>query len=244
VPAAGPAFAYVATGTWSLVGVELREPVLTEDARKANFTNEAGVDGTVRFLRNAMGLWLLQECERVWSRAGGAPVLAELLRAAAAEPAFRAVVDPDDPAFLPPGDMPARIAQFCRRTGQPVPSTPAVVTRCVLESLALAHRRGVRAARQLSGQAVDVVHLVGGGSRNELLCQLTADACGLPVLAGPVEASAFGNVLVQARTLGVPLPDLAAMRALLARAQPVRRYEPGGNAAAWRAAEERVFAAA
>ncbi|MEU6207467.1 rhamnulokinase family protein [Micromonospora musae] len=236
VPASGENFAYISCGTWSLVGVELDAPVLTEASRRANFTNESGVDGSIRYLRNVMGLWLLQESMRAWGTAD----LPELLRRAADEPAFRSVVDPDDPAFLPPGDMPARLAQACRRAGEPVPSTPAGTVRCILDSLALAHRRAVRQAQQLSGRQVETVHVVGGGARNALLCQLTADACGLPVLAGPVEATAFGNVLVQARTAGAVEGDLAALRALLRETQPVVRYEPRGAQAAWRAAEERL----
>ncbi|WP_255510659.1 rhamnulokinase family protein [Micromonospora sp. WP24] len=236
VPASGENFAYISCGTWSLVGVELDAPVLTEASRRANFTNESGVDGSIRYLRNVMGLWLLQESMRAWGTAD----LPELLRRAADEPAFRSVVDPDDPAFLPPGDMPARLAQACRRAGEPVPTTPAGTVRCILDSLALAHRRAVRQAQQLSGRQVETVHVVGGGARNALLCQLTADACGLPVLAGPVEATAFGNVLVQARTAGAVEGDLAALRALLRETQPVVRYEPRGAQAAWRAAEARL----
>ncbi|MEV4811687.1 rhamnulokinase [Micromonospora avicenniae] len=236
VPASGQHFAYISCGTWSLVGVELDAPVLTGASRRANFTNESGVDGSIRYLRNVMGLWLLQESVRAW---GGAD-LPDLLRRAAAEPAFRSVVDPDDPAFLPPGDMPARVARACRRAGEPVPATPAATVRCILDSLALAHRRAVRQAQQLSGRHVDSVHVVGGGARNSLLCQLTADACGLPVLAGPVEATALGNVLVQARTAGVVGGDLPALRALLRETQQVVRYEPRGTEAAWRAAEDRM----
>ncbi|MFC9977416.1 rhamnulokinase family protein [Spirillospora sp. NPDC127200] len=235
VPAADERFAYVSCGTWSLVGVELPAPVLSEAGRKANFTNEAGVDGTIRYLRNVMGLWLLQESLRAW----GNPDLPELLARAAEAPAFRSVVDPDAPEFLPPGDMPSRIADHCRRTGQPVPADPPQVVRCIMDSLALGHRATLRRAMELSGREVEVVHLVGGGSRNALLCQLTADACGLPVLAGPVEATALGNVLVQARSFGL-LKDLAEMRALVAETQSLRRYEPRGDEAAWTEAASRV----
>ncbi|MFB4275979.1 rhamnulokinase family protein [Nonomuraea sp. MTCD27] len=236
VPASGPAFAYVSCGTWSLAGVELPEPVLTPRSRAANFTNEAGIDGTVRYLRNVMGLWLLQECLRAWPGSD----LGELLAAAAGEPAFAAVVNPDEPVFMPPGDMPARIAAECRRTGQRPPSSPAAFVRCVLESLALGHRLAVRQAMELSGRDVEVVHLVGGGSRNELLCQFTADACGLPVVAGPAEATTFGNVLVQARAAGL-VSGLDEMRSLVASAEPLRRYEPSGDRAAWDEAAARVF---
>jgi len=223
VPAENERFAYISCGTWSLVGVELDRPVLTEASREANFTNELGVDGTVRYLRNVMGLWLLQECVREWG-ADTAALLAEAARRPAA-----AVIDPDDPVFLPPGDMPARIADACRRAGQPVPADRAATVRCIVDSLAAAHRTAIEQAQELSGTSVDVVHIVGGGARNTLLCQLTADACGLPVRAGPVEATALGNVLVQARTLGAIDGDLAELRALIRATQRVLRYEPKGT---------------
>ncbi|WP_328826854.1 rhamnulokinase [Streptomyces sp. NBC_00252] len=237
VPAVEERFAYICTGTWSLVGLELDAPVLTEASRAANFTNELGLDGTVRYLRNIMGLWLLQECVRAW----GEPELGELLREAARVPALRSVVDAGDAGFLAPGRMPERIADACRASGQPVPESRGEITRCILDSLALAHRRAVGEARELAGHPVDVVHIVGGGTRNALLCQLTADACGLPVVAGPTEAAALGNVLVQARAHGL-VGDLAGMRRLLARTQASTRYEPQGDTARWQAAEARLAA--
>jgi rhamnulokinase len=236
VPAASEHFAYISCGTWSLVGVELDAPVLTEASRRANFTNEGGVDGTIRYLRNVMGLWPLQE----FMRASGRTDVAGVLREAAREPAFAAVIDLDDPAFLPPGDMSARIAAACRRSGQPVPSSPAATARCIVDSLALAHRRAVREVQELSGRHVDAVHVVGGGALNALLCQLTADACGLPVLAGPVEATALGNILVQARAAGTIGGGLGALRTLLRETQEIVRYAPSGDAAAWRSAERRL----
>ncbi|MFD5073868.1 rhamnulokinase family protein [Streptomyces sp. NPDC058371] len=235
VPAAGERFAYICTGTWSLAGLELTAPVLTEASRAANFTNELGLDGTVRHLRNIMGLWLLQECVRDW----GEPDLAGLLRAAAGVPSLRSVVDAGDVAFLAPGRMPARIAASCRAAGRPVPESRAEITRCILDSLALAHRRAVNEAQALADHPVDVVHIVGGGARNGLLCQLTADACGLPVVAGPAEAAALGNVLVQARAQGL-VGDRTALRELVAQTQPLVRYEPAGDPARWRAAESRL----
>jgi sugar (pentulose or hexulose) kinase len=238
VPARDARFAYISCGTWSLVGLELDAPILSEASRQANFTNEGGVDGSIRYLRNVMGLWLLQESLRTWGLDGSA--LPELLGDAASEPAFAAVVDPDDETFLPPGDMPARIAEFCRRTGQAPPGSRAAVVRCVLDSLALAYRRTLRRAQELSGHEVDVVHIVGGGALNTLLCQLTADACGLPVEAGPVEAAAFGNVLVQARAAGEAGEDLTALRGLLRASQHVVRYEPRPGQAVWDAAERRL----
>ncbi|MFD8392300.1 rhamnulokinase family protein [Streptomyces sp. NPDC059680] len=235
VPAAGEAFAYICTGTWSLAGLELTAPVLTEESRAANFTNELGLDGTVRYLRNIMGLWLLQECQRDW----GETDLGLLLREAGTVQALRSVVDAGDERFLAPGRMPQRIAEACRASGQPVPATRGEITRCILDSLALAHRRAVEDAQRLADRSVDVVYVVGGGTRNALLCQLTADACGLPVVAGATEAAALGNVLVQAHAHGL-VGDLAAMRRLLTLTQPLTRYTPRGDSARWREAEARL----
>jgi sugar (pentulose or hexulose) kinase len=238
VPAANPDFAYISSGTWSLAGMELDTPVLTEASRAAGFTNETGIDGTVRYLRNVMGLWLLQESLRCWPGTSLDALLAEAARL----PPLRFVFDPDDPVFLPPGDMPARIASWLAghgESGTTMPTEPAQTVRSILDSLALAYRRTIRAAQALSGRHADVVHIVGGGARNTLLCQLTADACELPVIAGPTEATALGNVLVQARALGAAPGDLPGMRALLRATQPQRRYTPSGDAA-WAAAEERI----
>ena len=236
---------YISSGTWSLVGLELDAPVLTEMARLADFTNEGGVDGTIRFLKNVMGLWVLSESLREWELTGvaDADLVTVLAGAAAAEP-LRTVVDINHPSLLAPGSgptngMPARLADLARAAGEPVPETPAQVARCILDSLALAYRRHLREAAGLAGRAVDLVHVVGGGSRNEFLCQLTADACGIPVLAGPEEASALGNVLVQARSLGADLPDLAAMRDLIRRTHGLRRYVPRPGLD-WVAAESRA----
>ncbi|GAA1160390.1 rhamnulokinase family protein [Kribbella jejuensis] len=236
VPASEERFAYISSGTWSLVGLELDRPVLTDEAREANFTNEGGVDGRIRFLRNVMGLWILQECQRSWG-----DDLDDLLRAAADAPPFAVLIDPDAPEFLAPGNMPARIDEHCRKTGQEPPQSRGAAVRCILESLALAYRRTLRAAQTTAARDVDVLHVIGGGSQNELLCQLTADACGVPVLAGPVEASALGNVLVQARALGEPFPGLDAMRALVRSTHSLRRYDPQGKPADWDAAESRLF---
>ncbi|GLY47030.1 rhamnulokinase family protein [Lentzea sp. NBRC 102530] len=214
VPAANDRFAYISCGTWSLVGVELDSPVLSEASRAANFTNEGGVDGTIRYLRNVMGLWLLQECLRTWNAD-----LGPLLREAAT--ATGTVFDANDPAFLPPGDMPSRIERACGRS-----LTRPQVVRSVLDSLALAHRDAVADAQRLSGKEVEVVHVVGGGSHNELLCQLTADACGLPVVAGPAEATALGNVLVQARAAGAANGTLTDLRKLVRESHPLRHYLP------------------
>ncbi|MEZ0577222.1 rhamnulokinase family protein [Nocardioides sp. MH1] len=244
VPAATDRFAYISSGTWSLVGLELDRPVLTEEARQADFTNELGLDGTVRFLKNVTGLWVLSECLRSWSERRYQDVqLRPLIEAAAEFAPLRSVIDINDPRLLAPSTaadpMPERVAMIAAEAGEPVPASPVAISRCVVDSLAVAYRRHVRTAAELAGHEVDVVHVVGGGSQNELLCQLTADACGLPVLAGPVEAAALGNVVVQGRALGADLPDLAAMRAVVRRSYEVRRHEPR-DGLDWAAAEVRA----
>jgi rhamnulokinase len=226
VPAEHDRFAYISCGTWSLVGVELPAPVLTRDSRAANFTNERGVDGTIRFLRNVMGLWPLQECLRAWRAQGLAADLPELLAAAAERAPFAAVINIDDPMFLPPGDMPARVVEACRRAGQPVPTDHPGIVRCIVDSLAMGHRAAIEDASRLSGRAVDVVHLIGGGSHNDLLCQATSDACGLPVVAGPAEATAIGNVLIQARAVLDRPYGLADLRAMVRASFPTRTFTP------------------
>lgn len=217
VPATTDRFAYLASGTWSLVGLELEHPVLTADARAANFTNETGVDGRTRFLRNVGGLWLLQECLRTWDTDD----LERLVADAARLPTGGPQIDVDDPAFIPPDAMPDRIA-----TAAGTHLERAATVRCILDSLAAGYARTIDQAAELADTDVEVVHVVGGGSQNELLCQLTADATGLPVLAGPVEATALGNVLVQARALGALPPSLDGIRRRLANALPLRRYDP------------------
>ncbi len=231
VPAADNAFAYVSSGTWSLVGVELDQPVLTEASRAANFTNEGGVDGRVRYLRNVGGLWLLQESLRTWREAGEPADQDTLLTEAAERPAGGPVVDVDAPEFLPPGDMPSRIRAACAAAGQPEPETAAEVVRCILDSLAHAYAKTVASAVDLSGQPVDVVHIVGGGCQNALLCQLTADLSGRPVLAGPIEATALGNLAVQARSAGVLPASLDELRTALRGGLDLARYEPAATAA-------------
>jgi rhamnulokinase len=239
VPAEDTAFAFLSAGTWSLVGVEVERPVLDETARKAGFTNEQGVDGTVRFIRNVMGLWLLQESLRTWERQGLSVTLASLLEAAADLPPAHWLFEPDSRSLMEPGDMPARVQAACRACDQPVPTSPAEVVRSVVDSLALAHRRAIRQAAVLSDREVEVVHLVGGGARNQLLCQATADAAGLPVVTGPIEATAIGNLLVQARGLGLLGADLGSLRACVRRSFTLERYEPR-DTTCWDRADERV----
>ncbi|MFE0358070.1 rhamnulokinase family protein [Streptomyces nigra] len=242
LPATEPGFAYISCGTWSLAGLELDAPVMSEASRAANFTNERGIDGTVRYLRNIMGMWLLEECRRTWKKEDLPTHLPTLLADAARAEPFGSLVDPDGPEFLAPGDMPSRIREYCARTGQRIPGSQGAVVRCILESLALAHRRALQLAAELAGRDITRIHLVGGGSRNDLLCQLTANATGLPVVAGPTEATALGNILVQARAAGL-VGDLADMRRLIATTQHLRHYTPQGDIAAWDRAATRLDSA-
>ncbi|GAA4265834.1 rhamnulokinase family protein [Frondihabitans peucedani] len=225
--------AYISSGTWSLVGLEVEAPIVTDAARAANFTNEGGVDSRVRFLKNISGLWLLSESMRTWdaaaSDASRSSDLAALLAAAAEVQGPVAVFDAADPRFTPPGDMPGRITEWCVEHGVRPPATRAEVVRSILESLAAAYAQTLDEAEVLSGRRITTVHVVGGGSQNDLLCRLTADRTGRVVLAGPVEATAIGNVLVQARAAGlVPRSSsLEALRALVRAAYPPVRYMPG-----------------
>ncbi len=230
IPMRSQRAAYISCGTWGLVGVELGAPVVTDAARAANFTNEVGVDGRIRFLHNVMGMWLLSETMRQFERDGAAAELGPLLAQAAEMPAPTDVFDTDDARFLPPGDMPARIAGWYTERGLPAPDGPAALVRAIVESLAAAFAAAVRTASELTGVDVAEVHIVGGGSQNELLCQLTADRLGMPLLAGPVEATALGNVLLSARARGLLSGDLETLRALVSARFPMRRYEPRGAA--------------
>ena len=224
VPLGDPDAAYISCGTWGLVGVELEKPVLTEAAREANFTNEGGVDGRTRFLTNVMGTWLLSETLRTWDRTD----LASLLAQAADYTGPVTVFDVQDPRFLPPGDMPARIAAYCHEHGLPFPDSEVGLVRSIVESLAEGFAQAVASAGALSGRSVSVVHVVGGGAQNALLCQALADRSGLRVVAGPVEATALGNVLVQARALGELAGDLEVLRRLVTDTHPLVTFRPGG----------------
>jgi rhamnulokinase len=225
VPAKGQAWAYLSSGTWSLMGVELNLPLVGEAALEANFTNEGGAGGTTRFLKNIMGLWLVQECRRAWERAGQSYGYDELMRQAEAAKPFASLVNPNDSSFILPANMPAAMADYCRRSGQPAPDGVGGTVRCALESLALCYRWVLERLEALTGRRAEVIHIVGGGSQNELLNQFTADACDRPVLAGPVEATAIGNVLVQAMGAGV-LGSLSDAREVVRRSFEVRTFTP------------------
>jgi rhamnulokinase len=217
--------AYISSGTWSLVGVELDAPILSPAAQRLSITNEGGVGGTIRFLKNVGGLWLLQECQRQWEREGRIYPWPELMTLAEAATPLRSLVDPDAPEFLAPGDMPAAIRAYCRGTRQPAPEEVGALVRCCLESLALKYRWVVEALETLTDRQITTIRVVGGGSQNALLCQLTADACGRPVVAGPAEATALGNILVQAVATG-HLPDIAAGRRAVAASVQQTHYAP------------------
>jgi rhamnulokinase len=242
LPAEEP-HAFISCGSWSLVGLELDRPVLTEDARSADFTNEQGAYDTTLFMRNLAGLWLLEECVRQWNRDDRRRfTIPDLLRAAQDVPARQFVIDVGDPAFLEPGDLPARIAGYCQQSGQLVPECHAEMTRCIVDSLALAYRAAITTAQEISGEPVEVIHMIGGGSRNSLLCQLTADACQLPVLAGPAEATSMGNLLVQAISTGA-VANVAHARKIVGASTAPLRYNPASDRSsllAWQTAEQKL----
>ena len=237
VPLVDEGSIYLSIGTWSLVGVEVDRPLISNESFAANLTNEGGVEGTFRLLRNVGGLWLLDECRRRWAEEGAELGFDELLSLASDAPPFLAFVDPNAEAFLEPGDMPSRIREFCRQTGQREPGTVAEVARCVLESLALKHAETVDVLHEVTGSTPSTLHVVGGGARNALLCAWTANAAGLPVLAGPEEATVVGNLLVQAMTLGEIGSLREAREVVRASFEPVV-YEPEISAG-WQEARAR-----
>lgn len=229
VPATTPNYAYLSSGTWSLIGLEVAQPLINDAAYTANMTNEGGVYGTYRLLKNVMGLWLEQECRATWQAQGVALDYAAMIAQAQAAAPFQALLDPDTPAFLPPGEMPGRIRAYCRETGQPEPETIGQMLRCIYESLALKYRQTIDTLAAMTGAPVEQIHVIGGGSQNALLCQMTADATGRPVIAGPVEATALGNAIVQFITLR-EIDDLRQARELLCRTLETQRYEPADTA--------------
>ncbi len=217
---------YLSSGTWSLMGIETTEPVITERSLEYNLTNEGGVGGRFRLLKNIMGLWLVQECRRFWHERGREYSYEELTARAEQSPPFGPLIDPGDGRFLPPGDMPGRIREYCRETGQHPPADEGALIRCTLESLACEYRRVAEMLAELTGRRGDTIHIIGGGSRNRLLNQLTADATGRRVLAGPVEATAMGNIMVQAIARG-ELASLAEGRAAVRASVELESFEPG-----------------
>ncbi len=231
-------WAYISSGTWSLMGVEVQDAVLTDRTLELNVTNEGGIDNTYRLLKNIMGLWLVQECQRSFRTHGQSFDFGQLVQLAADSAPFRSLVDPDDASFLSPDDMPAALQEWCRNTNQPIPESEGQLIRCALESLALKYRRVLGWLEELTGTPVEVIHIVGGGTQNELLNQFTANACGRPVVTGPAEATALGNVLVQARTSG-DIGSLSDIRDVVRASSDLKQFDPE-NEANWRGAAERL----
>ncbi|WP_428938133.1 rhamnulokinase [Fontivita pretiosa] len=229
VPGQGQDWCYISSGTWSLMGVEIDQPIINDKTLEYNYTNEGGVGGKIRLLKNIMGLWLVQECRRQFAREGHEHTYAELTQMAEGAAEFVAIIDPDHAPFLSPGDMPGKIERFCRQTNQPVPTTRGQYIRACLESLALTYRRTLAGLEDILGRKIATIHIVGGGSQNQLLNQMTADACARPVLAGPVEATAIGNILVQAMARG-QVKSLTEARRIVQASFPVSRYEPRDTA--------------
>jgi rhamnulokinase len=221
-----PSWAYLSSGTWSLMGVELNKASLSARTQELNLTNEGGLDDTYRLLKNIMGLWLVQQCKRAFDAQGAAYDYSALAKMAAGSPALRSLVDPDDSRFLNPPDMPKAIQAFCGETGQPIPKTEGELIRCAYESLAIKYREVLGWMEELAGNRIEVIHVVGGGSKSKLLNQFTADACQRPVIAGPVEATAMGNLLVQVRSNG-ELSSLAEIREVVRKSSEVVTCEPG-----------------
>jgi rhamnulokinase len=229
VPARDQNFAWISSGTWSIMGAELREPVITSASLKNNFTNEGGVGGTFRFSKNIAGLWLIQECRRQWSREGEELSYDELMRSAAQARSFCAVIDVDDADFLKPGDMPARIRAYCECTGQTPPQSKGEIVRCALEGIALKYRYVLERLEEMIGHNLEPIHMVGGGTQNRLLNQFTADATNRRVVTGPVEATAIGNLMVQAIALG-HVGSLAEARTIVAQSFETSTFEPQDRA--------------
>ncbi|GAA5508174.1 rhamnulokinase family protein [Novipirellula caenicola] len=225
VPAEGDDWAYLSSGTWSLIGIELPDPRINNDVLAENFTNEAGLNGTTRFLKNIVGLWLLQESRRSWARQGQSLDYAEINQLAEQAEPFRSLINPDDPRFMSPADMPTAIDSYCQETNQPVPETPGQYARCILESLALLYGRTLDTVQRLTGRQISKLHIVGGGSQSTLLNQLAANATGRTVYAGPVEATAIGNVLIQAMAMG-DLESLSELRGVVHDSFTIATYKP------------------
>lgn len=225
VPGQSSDAAFLSCGTWSLLGTELDAPVLTPESCRLGLSNELGANGKVNYLKNIIGLWLIQESRRAWRRQGQEYSYADLERMALASPPLRCFIDPDAPEFTPPGDIPGRVREYCRRTGQYEPQTVGEIMRCIYESLALKYRFALEQLQQATGKRFSVLHILGGGTKDRLLCRMSANSTGLPVIAGPVEATALGNIIIQLTALGA-LPDLQAGRSLIARSEPLKRYEP------------------
>lgn len=241
VPAQEKDFAYISSGTWSLLGAEVQEPLCTEGVMKANYTNEGGVDGSIRLLKNIMGLWIIQECKREWDRRGSETSFGELVELSMQAPAFKAILDVDDACFLAPGDMPARIQAYCAKSGQPVPEGKGEISRVIYESLALKYRWAIeRLEEDMLKKPIEALHIVGGGSKNALLNRFTAEAIKRPVIAGPDEGTIIGNLLVQAQALGA-ISGIRELREVVENSFPTKTFLPETDGGAWDEAYQRYL---
>ena len=241
VPAKEKDFAYISSGTWSLLGAEVQEPLCTEGVMKANYTNEGGVDGSIRLLKNIMGLWIIQECKREWDRRGSETSFGALVELSMQAPAFKAILDVDDPCFLAPGDMPARIQAYCAKSGQPVPEGKGEISRVIYESLALKYRWAIeRLEKDMLKKPIEALHIVGGGSKNALLNRFTAEAIKRPVIAGPDEGTIIGNLLVQAQALGA-ISGICELREVVENSFPTKTFLPETDGKAWDEAYQRYL---
>ncbi len=241
VPTQEEDFIYISSGTWSLMGTELKEPMLTDTSRELNFTNEGGAMGRIRYLKNIMGLWLIQESRRQWKREGKDYSFAQMEAWAKESTPFRSFIDPDDASFATPGDMPGKIREYCRRTNQPIPESVGEVVRCIYESLSLKYRKTAESIQQSTKKQIRTINVVGGGTKDRFLSQMTADACNMQVIAGPEEATAIGNLMMQAIAAGV-VADLSEARKIVAASFDVKTYTPSADRATWDKAYERFLA--
>ena len=237
MPAADENFAYLSSGTWSLMGIEVPQPIINEESARLNFTNEGGIEGTTRFLKNITGMWLLEQCRKVWKAEGKDYSYAELQAMALAEKDFPGRIDPDDARFANPESMVEAIKGYCQETGQPVPETYQQTARCIFESLALRYRQVVGYLRELAPFPIEKLHVIGGGTYNQYLMQMAADSLGMPVLTGPVEGTAIGNIMLQAKAAGL-VSDIYDMRRIIAQSIEMKTYQPKDREA-WDAAYER-----
>ena len=240
VPAQNENFAYLSSGTWSLMGIEVKDAIINKESYEQNFTNEGGVEGTTRFLKNICGMWLLERCRKEWETTNNSYSYTELIDAALAAPAFRSLINPDAPCFQNPASMIKAIAGYCKQTGQPVPETYGEITRCILDSLSMRYKQIFSVLQKIAPFPIEKLHIIGGGSRNNLLSQFTCNAVGVPVMAGPSEGTAIGNIMLQAKANGL-VNDIAAMRRLISTSVETVSFEPQ-NTTQWEEAYHKYLA--
>ncbi len=228
VPAANENFVYLSSGTWSLMGIEVKDPIITERSAELNFTSEGGIEGTTRFLKNITGMWVVEQCLQAWKKEGTSYSYPEMVALAEAAPEFVCFIDPDDAAFVAPANMPEAIREYCHRTGQKEPANHGEMIRMIFESLALKYKKTLDVFGSISAAPIERLHVIGGGSRNKLLNQFTANALGLPVIAGPAEATALGNIMMQAKATGL-VDNLGAMRYIIRNSIDIETFKPADN---------------